>query len=588
MRNAGGRSRPVAPIAALVVLSSMVPTLLAGPAPAATDCPTPPAVFPESQLAAGMAASGLTTLSGQSPIPFDVQIIGIIPDGIITGLDLIVAQITGPQSFLDKTGGILYGMSGSPVSIGGKLVGSTSYAWYGDLTIIGITPAQPMVDLFSLPGGGASTGATPSRVELTPQLRSTIAATSDTALSAVPTGLSQMTVPLGVSGLPDSQLAKFQKALDKYHAPFTAYHAAAAPPPRTATLDPTPIAPGKPFASALSYGDFSVYAIGTATATCGDLTVAYGHPLFYYPPGPTTFGMSDATILTVVKDSSGLFGGFKLGVIGAPHGTIVQDRFAGEVGRAGVAPPTVQVVSDFTSPDTGKERVGETDIAWQDEYAVPEFSFYHAWLNLAAVFQRIGSGTLGVNWTIEGTRADGSPWTLSSSTMEYSEYDASSALYKLSFQLYAIAFNRFEDISFTGIDMDGSITADQLESTIARIRTASALQPSLRSRSVQKVRKGKRLTVEVTLAPVERGPNEVVTLKVRPGYRPGKFPVSVRGGKDRYDFSRREVGSFDELLARLGGAETENDLMLSGGGIDGRFPQDVIVQGKSSFTIKVV
>lgn len=588
MGNARRRSRSSASIAASAVLSLIVPALLAGPAPAATDCPTPPAVFPESQLAAGMTASGLTTLSGKTPVPFDVQIIGVIPDGIITGLDLIVAQITGPQSFLDTTGGILYGMSGSPVSINGRLVGSTSYAWYGDLTIIGITPAQPMVDLFSLPGGGSGTGAMPAQVDLTPRVRSAIAATTDTALSTVPTGLTQMTVPLGVSGLPDSELAKFQKTLDKHHAPFTAYHAAGAPLPRTTTLVPTPIAPGEPFASALSYGDFSVYAIGTATATCGDLTVAYGHPLFYYPPGPTTFGMSDANILTVVKDNSGLFGGFKLGVIGAPHGTIVQDRFAGEVGLAGVAPPTVPVVSDFTSPDTGKERVGETDIAWQDEYAVPEFTFYHAWLNLAAVFQRIGSGTLGANWTIQGTRADRSPWILSSSNMDYSEYDATSALYKLSFQLYAIAFNKFEEVSFTGIDMDGSITADQLESTIARIRTASAMQPSLRSRSVQKVRAGKRLTVQVTLAPVEGGANEVVTLKVRPGSGRGTFPVSVRGGKGRFAFSQREVGSFDELLARLGGAETRNDLVLSGGGIHGRFAQDVIVQGKASFTIQVV
>jgi hypothetical protein len=582
-------ARTTATLASLALMALLISTLTAGSAPAATTCSSPPEVYPEDQLSDGLTGTGLTTLKGQTPVSFDVSIIGVIPDGIITGLDLIVAQITGPQSFLDQTGGIVYGMSGSPVSIGGKLVGSTSYAWYGDLTIIGITPAEAMVRLFSLPGGGpSSAGAMPSRVPLTSSVRRALASDAGVALDTVPSGLTQMTVPLGVSGLPDSALAKFQSFLDKKHAPFSAYHAAAAPAPSAGSLDPTPIDPGQPFASALSYGDFSVYAIGTATANCGDLTVAYGHPLFYYPPGPTSFGMSDADILTIVKDKSGLFGGFKLGVIGDPHGAIVQDRFAGEVGRVGVSPTTVPITSDFSSPDTDIQRTGETDLAWQERFAVPEWSYFHAWLNIADVFQAIGKGTLDVSWTVNGLREDGSPWTLSNANMDYSDYDATNALYKMVDQLFAIALNRYEDVTFTDVSMSGSVTAGDLESRITRIRTSSAAQPHLRSRTVQKVRKGKPLTIEVTLAPTvgSDATEQVVKVQVVVHARKGLYGIEVRGGKRRSSVDRR-AGSFDRLLAELNASESPNELVVSGAA-RGVFPQDVIVHGKDSFTIEVV
>jgi hypothetical protein len=35
------------------------------------------------------------------------------PDGWMLGLDAIVIHITGPQEFLDETGGVFFGMSGS-------------------------------------------------------------------------------------------------------------------------------------------------------------------------------------------------------------------------------------------------------------------------------------------------------------------------------------------------------------------------------------------------------------------------------------------------------------------------------------------
>src|SRR6266508_6185423 len=146
----------------IAVAVAVLAALMFQSAPGRADgtCPTKPEVFPVDQLAKGMTAIGHTVIDGTSQTTFDVEILGVDENGIAPGVAFILAQITGPQSFLDQTGGIVAGMSGSPVYIDGKLVGSTSYGFFAsDQTIMGITPAQPMVDLFDYPDSPPSSAA---------------------------------------------------------------------------------------------------------------------------------------------------------------------------------------------------------------------------------------------------------------------------------------------------------------------------------------------------------------------------------------------------------------------------------------------
>ena len=53
--------------------------------------------------------------------------------------------------------------------------------------------------------------------------------------------------------------------------------------------------------------------------------VAWGHPFNYL--GPVTYGAHNATSLAIIKDET--FGPFKLADIGAPFGTVDQDRMSG-------------------------------------------------------------------------------------------------------------------------------------------------------------------------------------------------------------------------------------------------------------------
>ena len=106
-------------------------------------CPT---VMAESDVAAGQVGTGWTVEEGQTREAFKVKILGVLPDGIAPGLDLIVIKVSDKtgNDMIARAGGIWAGMSGSPVYIGGKLVGAVSYGLTGSPSPVGgMTPAEP-------------------------------------------------------------------------------------------------------------------------------------------------------------------------------------------------------------------------------------------------------------------------------------------------------------------------------------------------------------------------------------------------------------------------------------------------------------
>ncbi|HEX9121956.1 MAG TPA: hypothetical protein VF984_01145, partial [Actinomycetota bacterium] len=210
--------------------------------------------------------------------------------------------------------------------------------------------------------------------------------------------------------------------------------------------------------------------------------------------------------------------------------------------------------------------------------------------NLAAVFQRYGSGTSSLSWTIEGVTETGTPFTVTNRGMFWSQYDASITVNKLASSLYALSFNRHTRVTFTTVHVTGSITEQRLEGVISRIRTSTSLQPALRSRNVVQVRPGGKLRVEVTFVPSDGvGPNRVGTFTVRvPSWARGMQRIELRGGRDRPYISDRGAGSFEGLLQILSGGDHRNDLIVSGPFGRSSFEQDVIVEGRGSFALKVV
>jgi hypothetical protein len=273
----------------------------------------------------------------------------------------------------------------------------------------------------------------------------------------------------------------------------------------------------------------------------------------------------------------------------------VQDRLSGIVGQIGLAPASAQIMTDFTSPDTGVSRVGTTEAIHTWGWWMESIVWSHVWSNFAAVYQRYpGPGSSSMEWTIEGI-ADGVPFTVENRGMFYSDYDATMTLYKLlstidylQFNEFTEGINRYTKVTFTSIESSGMITEQQREGDIVNVRTSSSLEPKLKSRAVTKVKAGSTLTVEVTLAPVDGSPEVVTTMDVKiPHSAKGYHTFTVRGGKDRPWFRLGDVYSFEELVAQLSGGEHRNDLIVSGPGRGGVQELDWMPKGRYYFDVQV-
>ena len=91
---------------------------------------------------------------GTTAESFDVEVLGVLENGIAPGRDMIIVDTSSPA--IDAAGGIWAGISGSPVYIGGQFAGTVSYGLtFGPSSIAGLTPAEDVAALVDLPATAA-------------------------------------------------------------------------------------------------------------------------------------------------------------------------------------------------------------------------------------------------------------------------------------------------------------------------------------------------------------------------------------------------------------------------------------------------
>ena len=126
------------------------------PPPLQASHPPPPSTggfFPLSEVKRGMTATAWTVFAGTKPEPMEVEILGVLRGVRGPGHDMILAQLHGAKP---EYTGVVAGMSGSPVYIGNKLLGSLSYriGQFSKDPIAGITPIEHMLEVRDLPIAG--------------------------------------------------------------------------------------------------------------------------------------------------------------------------------------------------------------------------------------------------------------------------------------------------------------------------------------------------------------------------------------------------------------------------------------------------
>lgn len=354
------RSAGVLIFAALVAaLALAIPSIAA----AAPTEPTLGLVGLQAKLESAPASSVpgyfKTVVKGSTIVTIPVTVEAISGDPSAPDDALIMFEASGP--LIDHFGGIVAGMSGSPiyVSDGGvdKLIGAVSYGDYFTLNGTGLaTPIEAMSELEQYP---------PVPAAQTPLVRPII--TAGTVVKRVIVASDPQDYRAEAA-----QGAFVAKSLNSVLvggiAPGTRMYKALAATmaSRGVDIEPLGINPGSvasfggvPFSTDLTagaaiaemsaYGDMWVGGIGTVTYANPSNVLAFGHPAYY--TGPSHLFMTNAWIDGIWNSS---YDPFKVGRPGALRGTITQDRGAGVLGKLDEYTSELTVTAEATDIDTGK------------------------------------------------------------------------------------------------------------------------------------------------------------------------------------------------------------------------------------------
>jgi hypothetical protein len=432
---------------------------------AAVAAPGPCAdVMELATVATGDIGEGWTVVSGTDPQSFDAEVLGVMPDLIGPGRDVIIVEISGPT--VGAGGGVWAGMSGSPVYIdhggGPELAGALAYGFsFGATNIAGLTPAEDMLHVNGLSVSSRAASRVPARIKLPRSVVRKVAAKIGAALPTVGGSLVRLKVPVSISGGLNNQRFQQMKKLPffkKYKPTMKLTPGASSSGSLSGVVDD--LVPGGNFSAALSYGDLTVAGVGTTTYVCDGQALAFGHPMLF--SGRTSLGAGSADAITIVDDP---LGPYKLANVTSPVGTVDQDRLAG-IRAVDGEPPSIPITTVTSSLDSENTHVGETDVVFTEGY--PDFAFSHIFSTIDSVFDKIGEGSASYSWTIEGKREDGTPWELHKTNMYVSEFDLSfESAFEIYGELLAIANYPNEDIEITNteatIDLDETVRDYHIE-----------------------------------------------------------------------------------------------------------------------------
>ncbi len=328
---------------------------------------TEPEIYPLERLRPGQIAEMSTVLQGSEPETIEVEILGVRENGIGPGVDMIVGRLLGE---VGEWKGVAAGMSGSPVSIDGKLLGALSYS-IGSLAkepICGITPIEAMLDLENYPRGPLPWRAAAS-FEPIP-----LALTGSGFDESVLEGFLDSWAGVPLTWVDSSSLSSSGSIIGGKQAATT-------------------LQPGQPVSALLIWGDLRLGATGTVTWREGDRLLAFGHPFF--GSGRASFPMAPAQILWTIPS---LLSSFKLSVIGEPVGTVVQDRLPAVMGEVGSLPRSIEVgitLERWSLPvgETNDAPAAEQVKTSRSRYFVLDDPFLAPGLSAAALQMRILQGT---------------------------------------------------------------------------------------------------------------------------------------------------------------------------------------------------
>jgi hypothetical protein len=362
--------------------------------------------FPLSEVKEGLRGTARTVFKGTVPTEFNVEIIGVLDGGVGPKQDMIIGRLSGGEA--DRTF-VFAGMSGSPVYIDGKLLGSISYSFpFSKEPICGITPIEQIVGMFEknsvvkakIDSPKAITQAQLSATDWQPngmQKYSTSAILADAKFSSLLGQTFQpISTPISFSGFSQETLNQFAPQLQMYG--FTAVSAVGSSAKMTPMkmFDDKTLLGGSSVSMQLTRGDYSMAAAGTVTYRDGEKIYAFGHP--FLSLGNSDLPMSESHVVTVIPN---LNNSFKLAVADSLVGSMTQDRNTGVFGKLGQQPKLIPVKLNVKT-SRGNEETYNFEIA-KDDFLSPLLMNIAVFNSITATERSLGDTTVTIKGTIDVT-----------------------------------------------------------------------------------------------------------------------------------------------------------------------------------------
>ncbi len=314
-------------------MKHVVPGILILTVCAGIAAESPPPTMPFSEVRTGMRGTARTVFDGTTIESFDVEILGKLPN-IGPRQNLILARCSGGP--LARTG-ILAGMSGSPVTIDGRLVGAIAYSWgFSTEAIAGITPIEEMLEVARMDATGLDRAASGTmdpdwqEVLFDPARLDGVWERKLSALGDAPRG--SWTQPLTIAGF-GLGARRISERLER--AGIQAIQGGSS---GSAGETTPPLEPGSAIALKLVRGDVEMAASGTVTWIDQDGVLAFGHPLFGL--GAIDLPLTGARVEALMPS---LQSSSRLAVALDEIGALRQDRAAAVYGRLGAEPAMIPI-----------------------------------------------------------------------------------------------------------------------------------------------------------------------------------------------------------------------------------------------------
>ena len=459
--------------------------------------------YPLADVAAGQSGYGLTAGAGNVIERFDVEVIALQNDAGL-GFPLVLIRASG--EFIENSGGVAAGMSGSPVylPLNGEdaLLGAIGYVLpSSEEGLALVTPIEVM------------RGALPE-VTVPPFNEQAFANLGEKRA---------VSTPLLMSGS-----ARAVEQLEPLFGERVTPYAAQVTPLGTAEDPDYSLEPGSAVSVQLVRGDVTLAAVGTLTDINDDEVLAFGHP--FLSQGEVDFALAPAFVTYIVPSDDTPF---KLADNGKTLlGSVTRDHPAAVAGALGQTPNFLPVNLTFITED---ETINKRFEVSNDER-------FYAPLLASAILQifdesteRIGAGSVDIAWDIE--LSDGERVRVLEQITDAQDISLLASQLTAA-PLDALATNIFATPDIESISLNMEYAPEQ--------RFAELVEVVLED---DEPAEGELITLHLRLQPY-RGDPVVRSLRFDiPEDAEGSFDISVRGGNEPSPSEANEDDSGDPILS---------------------------------------